>query len=86
VLKMKAFVRNHGLVISLLVLTFILATLPATGNAQVVATPPYSVSTFATAPQGLSAPDSVTFSATNIFHRIWQWRRPRRIWRGKQRH
>jgi hypothetical protein len=35
--------------------------------AQVVAVPPYTVTTFATAPAGLSAPDSVTFSATNIF-------------------
>ena len=30
-------------------------------------TAPYSVTTFATAPTGLSAPDSVTFSSTNIF-------------------
>jgi hypothetical protein len=38
------------------------------GNTQVpVATAPYSVTTFATAPAGLSAPDSVTFSATNVF-------------------
>ncbi len=40
---------------------------PATSLAQVVATAPYSVTTFATAPMGLSAPDSVTFSATNVF-------------------
>ena len=40
----------------------------ATAWAQVpVATAPYSVTTFATAPTGLSAPDSVTFSATNVF-------------------
>jgi hypothetical protein len=38
------------------------------GNTQVpVATAPYSVTTCATAPAGLSAPDSVTFSATNVF-------------------
>jgi hypothetical protein len=40
---------------------------PADSQAMVVATPPYSVTTFATAPAGLSAPDSVTFSSTNIF-------------------
>ncbi|HUN57713.1 MAG TPA: hypothetical protein VMU41_06330 [Candidatus Binataceae bacterium] len=40
---------------------------PASGRAQVVATAPYSVTTFATAPEGLSAPDSITFSATNVF-------------------
>jgi hypothetical protein len=41
--------------------------IPADGLAWVVATPPYSVTTFATAPTGLSAPDSITFSATNVF-------------------
>src|SRR5271154_6542885 len=40
---------------------------PAISCAQVVAVPPYAVTTFATAPSGLSAPDSVTFSSTNIF-------------------
>jgi hypothetical protein len=45
-----------------------IAGMPATGRAQVpVATAPYSVTTFATAPAGLSAPDSITFSATNVF-------------------
>jgi hypothetical protein len=39
---------------------------PARGGAQ-TATPPYSVAVFATTPAGLSAPDSVTFSAKNIF-------------------
>lgn len=39
----------------------------ASSRAQVVAIAPYSVTTFATAPAGLSAPDSVTFSATNVF-------------------
>jgi hypothetical protein len=43
------------------------ALIPASGLAQVVATPPYSVTTFATAPSGLSAPDSITFSASNVF-------------------
>ncbi|MBV8134458.1 MAG: hypothetical protein JO121_02285 [Deltaproteobacteria bacterium] len=43
------------------------ALIPASGLTQVVATAPYSVTTFATAPSGLSAPDSVTFSATNVF-------------------
>jgi hypothetical protein len=41
--------------------------MPARSAAQVVATAPYTVTTFATAPTGLSAPDSVTFSATNVF-------------------
>ena len=40
---------------------------PALASAQVVAGAPYSVTTFATAPTGLSAPDSVTFSSTNVF-------------------
>jgi len=44
------------------------ATIPAvTLAAQPVATPPYSVGTFATAPKGLKAPDSITFSSTNVF-------------------
>src|SRR5208282_5355398 len=30
-------------------------------------TAPYAVATFATPPTGLSAPDSITFSSTNIF-------------------
>jgi hypothetical protein len=45
----------------------IIAIVPANGLAQVVATAPYSVTTFAAAPMGLSAPDSVTFSSTNVF-------------------
>jgi hypothetical protein len=40
---------------------------PGIGHAQVAAVPPYSVTTFATAPNGLTAPDSVTFSAANVF-------------------
>lgn len=39
----------------------------AISRAQVVAMPPYSATTFATAPKGLSAPDSIAFSATNVF-------------------
>lgn len=44
-----------------------IALIPARSHAQVVAVPPYSVTTFAPAPTGLSAPDSVTFSSTNVF-------------------
>jgi len=47
--------------------SIVAALIPASGLAQVVATPPYSVTTFATAPSGLSAPDSITFSASNVF-------------------
>jgi hypothetical protein len=50
-----------------MLLGMIAALVPANSHAQVVATPPYSVSTFATAPAGLSTPDSITFSATNVF-------------------
>ena len=45
----------------------VVALIPVSGLAQVVATSPYSVTTFATAPSGLSAPDSITFSASNVF-------------------
>jgi hypothetical protein len=45
----------------------IIGLLPASSSAQVAANAPYSVTTFATAPTGLSAPDSITFSATNVF-------------------
>jgi hypothetical protein len=44
-----------------------IAVSPAISRAQVVAVPPYTVTTFATAPTGLSAPDSITFSSTNVF-------------------
>ena len=47
--------------------TIIGLLIPASSDAQVVAIPPYSVTTFASAPAGLSAPDSVTFSSTNVF-------------------
>jgi len=45
----------------------ITALIPASSHAQAVAVAPYSVTTFANAPAGLSAPDSVTFSATSVF-------------------
>lgn len=45
----------------------VIALIPASSRAQVVAVPPYSVTTFATAPSGVSAPDSITFSSTNVF-------------------
>jgi hypothetical protein len=45
----------------------VIAIAPAISSAQVVAVAPYTVTTFATAPTGLSAPDSVTFSSTNVF-------------------
>ena len=41
--------------------------IPASGSAQVVATAPYTIKTFATAPTGLSKPDSITFNSTNVF-------------------
>jgi hypothetical protein len=60
--------RNYYAAFSAGVLFSIVAALiPASGLSQVVATPPYSATTFATAPSGLSAPDSITFSATNVF-------------------
>jgi hypothetical protein len=40
---------------------------PATASAQVVPVAPYTETTFATPPTGLSAPDSITFSSTNVF-------------------
>jgi hypothetical protein len=55
------------------VIGFLSATVPAlvamtpTASRAQVATAPYSVSLFASAPSGLSAPDSVTFSSTNVF-------------------
>jgi hypothetical protein len=45
----------------------IIAIVPVISCAQVVAVAPYTITTFATAPAGLSAPDSVTFSSTNVF-------------------
>jgi hypothetical protein len=35
--------------------------------ADPTATPPYTLSTFATAPAGLSAPDSIAVSGDNVF-------------------
>jgi hypothetical protein len=50
----------------MIILTGVMTVIgPAVGNTQVpVATAPYSVTTFATAPAGLSAPDSVTASVS----------------------
>jgi hypothetical protein len=46
----------------------VMAMWPLPAGAQTpVAVAPYSLTTFATAPTGISAPDSVTFSATNVF-------------------
>ena len=60
--------RNDRLAICTLVLSgMITALIPASSHAQAVAVAPYSVTTFANAPAGLSAPDSVTFSATSVF-------------------
>ena len=47
-----------------IVFSFIMA---ADSGAQPVATRPYAVSIFATAPPGLSKPDSITFSSTSVF-------------------
>ena len=47
-----------------------IAAMPAAVRAQVTANPPYSVSTFVSAaslPKGVSAPDSITFSPTDVF-------------------
>jgi hypothetical protein len=64
----SGWLRNHYAAVYASILFSIAAVLmPASGLTQVVATPPYSVTTFATAPSGMSAPDSVTFSATNVF-------------------
>jgi hypothetical protein len=52
---------------SIILLAMGMLMTPASSQAQVVAVPPYSVTTFVTAPTGLSAPDSITFSSTNIF-------------------
>ena len=60
--------KNYFMTACLSILSAILvAIIPANGLAQPVATPPYSVATFAVAPTGLSKPDSVTFSSTNVF-------------------
>ena len=60
--------KNYFTTACLSILSAILAAImPANGLAQPVATPPYSVATFAVAPTGLSKPDSVTFSSTNVF-------------------
>jgi hypothetical protein len=62
------YLTNCCISVRLFILACILiAMIPASSRAQVVASTPYSVSIFATAPNGLSAPDSVTFSSTNVF-------------------
>ena len=64
----SSWLRNHFAAFYTSILLSIVASLiPASGLTQVVATAPYSVTTFATAPSGLSAHDSITFSATNVF-------------------
>src|SRR5271168_3157313 len=52
---------------TIILASMMIALSPARSRAQVVAVPPYTVTTFATAPTGLSAPDSITFSSTNVF-------------------
>jgi hypothetical protein len=59
--------NNYSAFYGTILFSIVVALIPANGLTQVLATPPYSVTTFATAPSGLSAPDSVTFSATNVF-------------------
>jgi hypothetical protein len=59
--------NNYATAFPVILAGLMIAVMPASSRAQVVASPPYSVTTFATAPTGLSAPDSVTFSSTNIF-------------------
>jgi len=51
----------------IIVPAMMVAMTATSSRAQVVATAPYAVATFATPPTGLSAPDSITFSSTNIF-------------------
>ena len=66
--KLAKRLTNYHRAPSSIILTVILTALTAASSrAQVVAIAPYSVTTFASAPTGLSAPDSVTFSATNVF-------------------
>jgi hypothetical protein len=62
----KGYGRAICLVISLMVATVVW---PAAGDANAVptATPPYSITTFASNPTGLSKPDSITFNATSVF-------------------
>jgi hypothetical protein len=63
-------VRNYSRIICLSI-SLIVATVarPAVSHAVTppTATPPYTVTLFAANPTGLSAPDSVTFNATNVF-------------------
>jgi hypothetical protein len=59
--------KNEAAAGFLNILAFFFMMTPAQALALPVATPPYSVTTFATAPAGLSKPDSITFSSTSIF-------------------
>ena len=60
--------KNYLVTACMSILPSILAAIiPANGLAQPVATPPYSVATFAVAPVGLTKPDSITFNSTNVF-------------------
>ena len=59
--------KNYCSAACAVILSCVIISMPASSAAQVVATAPYSVTTFAAAPMGLSAPDSVTFSSTNVF-------------------
>ncbi len=62
------FLNNHVTAIcSILVPALLISILPSSSTAQVTAVAPYSVTTFATAPSGVTAPDSITFDSTNVF-------------------
>jgi hypothetical protein len=63
----KRLRHNRAAAFPIMLAGMMIAVLPVNSRAQVVANAPYSVTTFATAPTGLSAPDSVTFSSTRIF-------------------
>ena len=66
--NLRGLVPNHFVVEGISLLSaIIIVAIPAIALAQPAAVSPYSVTTFATAPEGLTAPDSVTFSSTNIF-------------------
>jgi len=63
---LKSYRLVAGAII-LLAIALGIVMMPASGAAQVVATAPYTITTFATAPSGLSKPDSITFNSTNVF-------------------
>lgn len=62
----KASVCSGRLIICISLLIAIIALVPV-ANAQPVAAAPYSVAVFATNPAGMSKPDSIAVSATNVF-------------------